>query len=100
MVSFLMIGSLILGLIAWILPIYSIMRNKRDNRHWAIYSIISIGACATSICFQLLYSNLMVQISDFSALMDTSGTSTLLSVILLISTLILNGAYVNIYRKI
>lgn len=92
MISFLMLGSLILGLIAWILPSINISSYKiKYNKNWAIYSIISITACAIAISFQVIYSNYIVQIGDWSALMDTSGTSTLLSIILLISTLVLNG---------
>lgn len=92
MISFLMLGSLILGLIAWILPSINISNYKINyNKNSAIYSIISITACAIAISFQVIYSNYIVQIGDWSALMDTSGTSTLLSIILLISTLVLNG---------
>ena len=92
MISFLMLGSLVLGLIAWILPIMNIGRYRMNyNKNWAIYSIVSISACAIAISLQVIYSNHIVQKGDWSALMDTSGTSTLLSIILLISTLMLNG---------
>jgi len=59
------------------------MSSYRGNdRNWAIYSIASISACAIAIDFQVIYSNHIVQIGDWSALIDTSGTSTLLSLIL------------------
>lgn len=87
MVSFLMLGSLILGLVSWILPILSI---TKDNKNWATYSIISMSSCSIALVFQILYSNHMVKIEDLAALMDTSGTSAMLSVILLVITLILN----------
>ena len=100
MISFLMLGSLVLGLIAWILPGINIGRYKENhNKDWTIYSIISISACAIAICFQILYSNYMVHIGDISGLMDTIGTSTVLSVILLVSTLILNVISINMYRS-
>lgn len=99
MISFLMIGSLVLGLIAWILPIINIVRYKRNyNKNWDIYSIISVSACAIAISFQLIYSNHIVSIEDWSALMDTIGTSTLLSVLLLIVTLVLNIISVSMYH--
>lgn len=98
MISFLMLSSLILGLIAWIIPCVNIFRHKSNyNKNWAIYSIVSISACAIAISFQLIYSNYIVQRGDWSALMDTIGTSTVLSIILLISTLILNGISLSIY---
>lgn len=96
MISFLMLGSLVLGLIAWILPIMNIGKYK-NKKNWAMYSIGSISACAIAISFQVIYSNHIVQIGDWSALMDTSGTSTLLSIILLISTLVLNGISLGMY---
>lgn len=87
MVSFLMLGSLILGLVSWILPVLSITKY---NKNWAIYSIISMSLCSIALVFQILYSNHIVQIGDIAALMDTSGTSAVLSIILLVITLILN----------
>lgn len=99
MISFLMVGSLILGLIAWILPSINIGRYKRNyNKNWAIYSITSISACATAVSFQLIYSNHIVRIKDWSALMDTIGTSTFLSLTLLIITLILNVISLGMYH--
>ncbi len=98
MISFLMLGSLIFGLIAWILPSVNIGRYKMNcNKNWAIYSILSISACAIAIGFQVIYNNHIVQIGDWSGLMDTSGTSTLLSIVLLISTLVLNGISLSMY---
>lgn len=100
MVSFLMVGSLVLGLIAWLLPSLNISRYKENyNENWATYSIFSVSSCAIAICFQILYSNHMVQSGDLSGLMDTSGTSTVLSVILLIGTLTLNTVHFNMYRS-
>lgn len=87
MVSFLMLGSLILGLVSWILPVLSITKY---NKNRAIYSIISMSLCSIALVFQILYSNHIVQIGDIAALMDTSGTSAVLSIILLVITLILN----------
>jgi|SRR5690554_2991639 len=98
MISFLMLGSLVLGLIAWILPGVSIGRYKmRHNINGAFYSIASISACAIAISFQVMYSNHIVQAGDWSALLDTSGTSTILSIILLMITLVLNGISLSLY---
>ena len=99
MISFLMLGSLVLGLIAWYLAGRNFRRHHHNNNNnLAINSVASISACALAIFFQLSYSNLLVQTEDFVSLMDTSGTSFLLSVILLISTLILNIIALYIYR--
>lgn len=96
MISFLMLGSLVFGLIAWYLAGRNISR-RHNNNNWAINSVASMSACTMAIFFQLSYSNLLVQTEDFISLMDTSGTSFLLSLILLISTLILNIIAIYIY---
>lgn len=99
MISFLMLGSLILGLIAWILPIINISKYKVNyNKNWATYSIMSMSSCAIAINLQVIYSNHIVQIGDWTALMDTSGTSTLLSLILLIGALALNLISLAMHR--
>lgn len=91
MIGLLNLGSLILGLIAWGLPVVALMRYKnREGRNWVTLSIISISACAISLCFQILYNNHLVQIEDWSALMDTTGTVALVAAVLLIVTIILN----------
>lgn len=91
MINLLNSASLLLGLIAWILPMINIVNYKKlNNKNWATLSVISIGACATSIYFQLLYNNHLVNINDWSAIMDIIGFSVFLSSALLIVTIILN----------
>lgn len=97
MISFLMLGSLILGFIAWILPIMKFNRIK--NMNWAVRSILSISACAISLSFQIIYNNHIVQLGDWSALMDTTGTSTSLSIVLLVVTIILNAINMIVNRN-
>lgn len=97
MISFLMIGSLALGLIAWIFPVINIMQSKKNNKNWAVISILSISACAISLYFQIFYSNYLVEIGDMAALMDTTGASSFLSVVLLVGTIILNAITLIIY---
>ncbi len=90
MISFLMLGSLVLSLIAWILPVVSLKRYEKHNNRNGISFFMSLGACAVSLCFQIIYNNHLVKIGDLSALLDTSGASTMASVVLLIVTIILN----------
>ncbi|WP_313756665.1 hypothetical protein [Tissierella sp.] len=94
------VGSLALGLIAWILPIISLVKSeKRNHDNWAILSVISISACAISLCFQIFYNNHLVKIADWSALMDTTGAVTFVSAVLLTVTIILNAITLVIYRN-
>lgn len=99
MITLLNLASLLLGLIAWILPIINIVNHKKlNNKNWANLSVISMGACATSIYFQILYNNHLVNINDWTAIMDIIGSSVFLSSALLVVTIILNIINLLVYR--
>lgn len=97
--SWLNMGSLVLGLIAWILPVVNLMQhNKGDHRNWAVFSLASISACALSLYMQIFYTNYLIKIEDWSALMDTSPAVALLATLLLSVTIILNAVTMVICR--
>lgn len=100
MISFLMLGSIIFGLIAWILPVINLVQFKKNNKmNWAIKSILSISACAISLYLQIFYNNYLVKIGDLSALMDTTDASTFVSAVLLIVTVIINSINLIIFSQ-
>lgn len=93
------IGSLLLGLIAWTLPVVNLMQyKKRVLRNWRSLSIMSISACSISLYFQIIYNNYLVKIEDWSALMDTSGVLVFVGSVLLIITLLLNVITLIVYN--
>lgn len=99
MIGLLNLGSLVLGLIAWVLPIVTYMRYKKhDRRNWVVLSIMSISACAISLCFQIFYIYHKVTVEDWVALMDTMYAVAFASAILLIVTIILNVFTLIMYR--
>jgi hypothetical protein len=49
MIGWLNLGTLVLGLIAWILPAINIMRYEKRSTNWITLSIVSLSAC--SICY-------------------------------------------------
>lgn len=90
LISVLMIGSLVFGLISWGLPIMHVgFQNKVTNP--GLISLFSLSACAIAISFQVIYGHLMINRNDIAGLMDTSGVLTIASIILLLGTLLLNG---------
>ena len=94
------IGSVLLGLIALIIPIVNLMReDKSVNKNLGIFSGISISACATSLCMQIFYTNHLVNIKDFTAMMDLLGIVASVSAVLLIATIILNALAYIAYSK-
>ena len=93
------LGSLLLGLIAWLLPVINLANNnKAEHKNWVVISISSVGTCAIALYMQILYGNHLVKIKDWSALMDTSHGVALVSAILLVA-ITLNAITVAVYCK-
>lgn len=89
--SLLSLGSLLLGLIAWIIPILSMKRSVKYGIKKCYNSIIvSFSACIASLCLQFFEINHRVEIEDWSGIMDTIGTLKWVAVILAVITLMLN----------
>ncbi|WP_343379293.1 hypothetical protein [Candidatus Bathycorpusculum sp.] len=94
------LGSLLLGLVAWLLPLINlVIGNKAKNKNWAVLSVASVSACAVSLCMQLFEQGSMVQAKDWSALMDTANAVVNVSLVLLVVTITLNVITLVVYRK-
>ncbi|WP_347488490.1 hypothetical protein ABDB91_14880 [Desulfoscipio sp. XC116] len=94
------LGSLVLGLIAWILPVINLVQhNKTDHRNWVIFSVASLSASAISLCMQIFYTNHLVKIEDWSALMDTSSAVAFFATLLIVVTIILNAITLVLYYE-
>ena len=65
--------------------------KNRNFKRTGTFSIVSLSACAASLCMQIFYTDHLVKIEDWTALMDISYAVARVSLILLIITLILNG---------
>ncbi|KAA0546345.1 hypothetical protein FZW96_16750 [Bacillus sp. BGMRC 2118] len=89
MYGLLNVGSLICGLIAWILPLINLTSPK--NRKGSQVSFISFSACGVALCFQIFYTYHKVTVEDWGALMDTMYAVAFASSVLLIMTIVLNG---------
>lgn len=101
MIGWLNLGSLLFGIIAWILPVINIVLLKRQHyKNWAKLSLFSLGLCATSLCFQILSTDARVNVEDWSALLDTHWLTTNISWVLLVITLVLNIFTYQLYSKI
>ena len=88
---YLNLGSFLLGVIAWFLPIIGLARrNKAKNHNWIIYSVSSISACALSLLLQIYYQTHLANIEDWSAISDTLHGVAVISSLLLAITLVLN----------
>lgn len=80
------IGSLVLGLAAWIIPLFAVGKIYR----FALCCIGSLSGCAISLLFQLLEVQSRVHINDWSALLDTIDAVVLAAVLLLCGVIVTN----------
>lgn len=101
MIGLLNIGSLVFGLIAWILPIVNLAQDGKDNRkNWTVLLAASLSACAVSLIFQIFYNYYLVKIEDWGALKDTTGGVVFVATVLLTVTLALNAiTFIVNHRK-
>lgn len=90
-VVWLNVGSLVFGLVAWIIPIVNFLGDKKENvKRWIALTISSFSACAIALCFQILYIYDSVKIGDWSSLMDTMGAVAFASIVLILVTISFN----------
>ena len=92
MAGLLNLGSLILGLVSWLLPIASLLRrSKQAESGRAIYLFLSFAACSISLLLQQYYNDHLVKIEDWSAMMDTMKAVSIAATALVIVTIALNA---------
>lgn len=96
MIVWLNVGSLLLGLLAWMLPLVGFVKKQRNVQTLAV---MSMGACALSLSFQIFYHYHLVQIGDWSAIMDITGSTAFASGVLIIVTIFLNAVTLIRHRK-
>jgi len=91
MYGLLNIGSLFFGLIAWIIPVVFLITKKFSKNNTAVGIFVSLVSVIISMLMQMIYTKFLVDINDWSALMDTQGSLVFASSVLLIVAIGLNG---------
>lgn len=100
MIAFLNVGSLLFGLLAWIVPVAGIGRySKIDGKNKVYFSAFSFSACAVSLCMQIFEINERVKLQDWSALMDTSGSLVKVCTVLVVVTILLNLFALAVFQE-
>lgn len=84
------LGSLACGLAGWVVPWLPGARRTPVVSRQYLRGLVSMGLCALALWFQICYQRHLVDIQDWSALMDTSGAVAGISAFLLVSTLLDN----------
>lgn len=89
------VGSLALGLAAWLIPLFAIGKSDR----FALCCIGSLSCCTISLLFQLLEVQSRVHINDWSALLDTIDAVILAAVVLVCGVIVTNLVALFGFRK-
>lgn len=92
------LGSLIFGIIALAIPIIMITVKKVSLKNAAVGIYFSLLCALVSLFMQILYTKHLVDIEDWSALMDTQGAVVFAALVLIIVTMVLNG--ILLYRAL
>lgn len=85
--AWLNVASLALGLLAWVLPGAALCRRRGT----VPCALLSLSACALSLCLVVFYLGHLSDAGDWSALMDTAHAFRLAAAVLLAVTLGLNA---------
>ena len=83
--------SIFLGLAALVLPPLGGALLARKGRCWHWCIAVSLAACAISLYGWIAYTRYLVEIQNFSALLDTQPAGQMVSGALLLAVLLVNG---------
>ena len=94
------LGSVVCGLAGWIVPCRGLRKGRipRLGRQ-GMASALSLTLCGLALWMQLWYQQHLVDIGDWSALMDTAGAVTGIGAFLLLSTVLLNLVLIYLVGK-
>ena len=82
------IGSLVLGVCAWVFAGLAIWAPKACSSHRN--TLVSFSLCAAALVLQLVEINRRVLLADYAAIADTIRAVVIASVVLVAVTMILN----------
>lgn len=84
------IGSLILGLCAWMIPIVLLLKGKASSLRAVKAIFISFVCALISMLMQMMETKQLIDKNDWSALMDTQGAVVFAAVVMLVGVIVLN----------
>lgn len=85
------IGSLSLGLCAWMIPSTILIKSKVSQRNAIKGILLSLICALLSLLTQVIGTKQLIDKNDWSALMDTQGALVFGAIVMLIVVLVLNG---------
>ncbi len=90
------LGSLFLGLIAWMIAIVNCVKSKVwQSKKRVVFVLISCASCIISLLLQIWFVYYLVKLNEGPTIMDLAGTTLLLSIIMAGITILLNAMAVS-----
>lgn len=93
------LGSILLGLIAWTIPIVVIKPDHKIKIKNTFFSLFSFSACIGALCLQIFEMSYRVKVQDWSALMDTCGVLIRVVILFVVITVILNVIALKVFYE-
>lgn len=93
------LGSLVFGILSWIIPGIALMMQKRRKISGEIVVFISLLLMGFSLLFQLMNHQALIFKQDLVAIMDTIDGVVMVSMILIAGTILSNVALLYGQRK-
>jgi cytochrome c oxidase subunit 4 len=85
------LGSLLFGLASWMIPLVLLVSKKYTDSLSMKAIFASLASVVIALMMQILYTKHLVDIEDWSALMDTQGSLVLVTSVLSVVAVVLNG---------
>ncbi|MDF1520124.1 MAG: hypothetical protein RQ728_07205 [Brevefilum sp.] len=85
------LGSLLFGLASWIIPLVLLVSNKFTTSRSIKAIFASLASVIIALMMQILYTKHLIDIEDWSALMDTKRSLVLVSSVLSAVAIVLNS---------
>lgn len=82
------ITSVLLGVLAWAIPVIQIYSSEKSPRKWKYTTLFSMGLCSVSIYVQILLMKSYGE--EWTCIVDSLGALKTAAPILIVVTMILN----------
>jgi len=99
MVTLLNLGSLMFGLLSWVIPGLALMLRNRKKVSGVLLMFISFMLMGFSLLFQLMVQQALIAKNDTVAIMDTIDGVVMVSMVLLCGTILANAALFRTLSK-
>lgn len=99
MVTLLNLGSLVFGILSWVIPGLALMLRIRKKVSGVLFMFISFMLMGFSLLFQLMVQQALIAKNDTVAIMDTIDGVVMVSMVLLVGTILANATLLRTLSK-